>query len=129
LVNIRIDLPPGVSQHDLQLPVWNATYQVRDFAQYVNHVRAHDAGGHALPLRQIDQATWRIWGAEHGATVEYDETLDLPGPYSAQFNEHHASLNLALVLMYPTDARSTPVSLGISGLLQGWQIATAMSQS
>src|SRR5512141_1638652 len=28
LVHVRIELPPGVSQRDLQLPVWNATYMV-----------------------------------------------------------------------------------------------------
>src|SRR5579859_7395290 len=39
-VHVRVELPPGVSQRDLQLPVWNATYMVRDFAQYVNHFKA-----------------------------------------------------------------------------------------
>ena len=40
LVEVQIILPAGSAQRDLQLPVWNALYQVRDFAQYVNWVRA-----------------------------------------------------------------------------------------
>ena len=32
-------LPEGSAQRELQLPVWNALYQVRDFAQYVNWVQ------------------------------------------------------------------------------------------
>ena len=38
LVEVKILLGPGASERDLQLPVWNALYQVRDFSQYVNWV-------------------------------------------------------------------------------------------
>ncbi len=36
LVEVQIFLPPGAAEREIQLPVWNALYQVRDFAQYVN---------------------------------------------------------------------------------------------
>ncbi|HKI27708.1 MAG TPA: hypothetical protein VKA07_15385, partial [Candidatus Sulfotelmatobacter sp.] len=48
LVKVQITLPPGAAQRELQLPVWNALYQVRDFAQFVNWVRAHDRSGKPL---------------------------------------------------------------------------------
>ena len=35
LVEVKMLLTPGASERDLQLPVWNALYQVRDFSQYV----------------------------------------------------------------------------------------------
>ena len=124
LVHVRVELPPGVAQRDLQLPVWNATYQVRDFAQYVNHVKAESAFGRPISLRQLTGSSWRVWGAERGAAVEYDETLDVPGPFGAQFNDHHAFFNLALVLMYPADARSTPVQLRIAGAPKPWNLAS-----
>ena len=123
LVHVRVELPPGVSQRDLQLPVWNATYQVRDFAQYVNQVKAESAG-RPLALKQLTLSSWRIWGAERGATVEYDHTLDMPGPFGAQYNEHHAFFNLAMVLMYPTNARSTPVQLRVTGAPREWNLAS-----
>lgn len=40
LLQVQIVLPPGVPQRELQLPVWNALYQVRDFSQYINWIHA-----------------------------------------------------------------------------------------
>ena len=124
LVHVRIELPPGVSQRDLQLPVWNATYMVRDFAQYVNHFKAELGPNRALTVRQLTGSSWRIWGAERGAVVEYDHTLDMAGPFGAQYNDHHAFFNLAMVLMYPVDARSTPVQVKFVGAPKDWNLAS-----
>jgi hypothetical protein len=38
-----MQIPPGHETHELQLPVWNALYQVRDFSQYLNWIRAEDS--------------------------------------------------------------------------------------
>src|ERR1043166_4384520 len=53
LVHVRVELPPGVAQRDVQLPVWNATYMVRDFAQHVNRVAAESAAGRPIALQQL----------------------------------------------------------------------------
>src|SRR5271170_6272814 len=103
LVNVQIILPAGAPQRELQLPVWNALYQVRNFAQYVNWVRSKDRAGRALSVRKLDKSRWQIAGAQGGAVVEYQISVDSPGPFGAQFNSHHAFFNLALVLMYPLD--------------------------
>ena len=58
LIEVQIMLPAGAAQRELQLPVWNALYQVRDFAQYVNWVRAKDSAGHSLTVRAIDKSRW-----------------------------------------------------------------------
>ncbi len=60
LVEVQIILPAGAAQRELQLPVWNALYQVRDFAQYVNWVHAKDRSGKSLPLREVDKSRWLI---------------------------------------------------------------------
>jgi hypothetical protein len=94
LVEVQITLPEGSSQRELQLPVWNAIYQVRDFAQYINWVRAkepakgNDHAGRALPVRALDKSRWLIIGAESGAVVDYQISVDSPGPFGAQFNSH-----------------------------------------
>ena len=106
LLHIRITVPPGKAEQELQLPVWNALYQVRDFSQYVNWVRATDLAGAPLPLRELNDSRWQISGAQAGALVDYEIFADKPGPFNAQFDSHHAFLNLAQVLMYPVDARS-----------------------
>ncbi len=129
LVHVKVDIPPGAATHDLQLPVWNAVYQVRDFSQYVNWVRARDHAGQPLSLRKLDKSRWRVEGTEQGAEIDYEIFADAPGPFGAQLNEHHAFFNLAEVLMYPVDARSFPIQLRFADVPAGWRIAAALPQS
>jgi predicted metalloprotease with PDZ domain len=127
LVEVQIILPAGAAQRELQLPVWNALYQVRDFAQYVNWIRAKDRSGKELSLRKLGTSRWQIQGAESGAVVEYQIYADSPGPFGAQLNAHHAFFNLAQILMYPQDARSAAVHVHFSHLPEGWRIATPLA--
>ena len=129
LVDVQILLPAGTERRELQLPVWNALYQVRDFAQYVNWVRAKDRSGNPLAVRELDKSRWQIEGAEGGAIVEYQIFADSPGPFNAQLNGHHAFFNLAQILMYPVDARSVPLSVRFSHVPEGWHIATPLTLS
>ena len=129
LLAVTIDLPPGSSERDLQLPVWNALYQVRDFSQYVNAVEARDTRGRPLAVRKLNKSLWRVSGAETGAQVNYQIFADLSGPYGAQLNSSHAFFNLAEILMYPVDARSWPTVLHISDVPQYWKIATALQRT
>jgi predicted metalloprotease with PDZ domain len=127
LAQIQITLPPGAAQRDLQLPVWNALYQVRDFAQYVTWVRAKDRAGRELAVHESDKSRWQIQGAASGAIVEYQIYIDSPGPFGAQLNDHHAFLNLAQILMYPVDERSAPVRMHFAHVPAEWQIATPLA--
>jgi predicted metalloprotease with PDZ domain len=110
----------------LQLPVWNALYQVRDFAQYVNWVRAKDRAGHPIPLLKLNKSRWQISGAEGGAVVEYQMYVDSFGPFGAQLNPHHAFFNLAQLLMYPLDARNEPMAVRFNHVPEGWLVATPL---
>ena len=126
LIKVQIVLPEGPSERELQLPVWNALYQVRDFAQYVNWISAKDRAGHPIAVRQLNTSRWQISGAQGGAIVEYQIFADTPGPFGAQLNSHHALLNLAQILMYPEDARNAPMIVRFSQLPQEWRIATPL---
>jgi predicted metalloprotease with PDZ domain len=130
-VRITILLGPGASDRDLQLPVWNAIYQIRDFSDYVNWVKAKAASGQPLSVRKLDKTTWHISGAGQGAEVEYEILADQSGPFGAQLNTQHAFFNLAQILMYPVvapaDARSSPTEVSFTDLPAGWHIATALA--
>ena len=126
LVEVQIILPPGAANRELQLPVWNALYQVRDFSQFVNWLRAKDRAGHSLTIRPLNDSRWQVEGAGEGAIVEYQIYLDSFGPFGAQFNSRHAFFNLAQVLMYLPDARNSPLTVRFSQVPKGWQIATPM---
>src|ERR1700686_3435660 len=120
LVEVQIFLPEGAAQRELQLPVWNALYQIRDFAQYVNWIRAKDRSGDPLLVGEINKSRWVISGAEDGAIVDYQIYVDSPGPFNAQLNTHHAFFNLAQILMYSVDERSAPLNGRFSQLPAAW---------
>jgi predicted metalloprotease with PDZ domain len=125
LVEVTIDIPPGAGDRELQLPVWNALYQVRDFSQYINWIRAESAGN-PLPLTQLNKSRWKITGAENGVRVQYEIFSDVAGPYGAQFDSHHAFFNLAEILCYIEGARNGPVEVEFRNTAAGWKIATPL---
>ncbi|MGD0990206.1 MAG: PDZ domain-containing protein [Candidatus Sulfotelmatobacter sp.] len=126
LVEVQITLPKGAADRELQLPAWNALYQIRDFAQHVNWVRAKDAAGRGLTTRKLEKGLWQVSGAESGAMVEYQIYLDSAGPFGAQLSPQHAFFNLAQLLMYPVNARTEPAVVRFSDLPEGWRIATPL---
>ncbi len=127
LLLVHVTLPPGAAERELQLPVWNALYQIRDFAQYVDWIRAKDRSGKELSVHQVNTSRWRIDGAAGGASVEYQIYADSPAPFGAQLNPHHAFFNLAQILMYPVDARNSAMDVRFSHTPQGWQIASPLA--
>ncbi len=126
LVEVQIVLPEGAAQRELQLPVWNSLYQIRDFAQFVNWVRAKDRAGRPLSIVKVNKSHWQVAGAQEGAIVEYQIFVNSPGPFGAELNSHHAFFNLAQLLMYPLDARNLPLNLHFSHVPAGWRIATPL---
>jgi predicted metalloprotease with PDZ domain len=127
LVEVQITVPPGTAQPELQLPVWNALYQVRDFAQYVNWVHAKDRPGKELAVRKLTKSRWQIQEASSGAIITYQIFADSPGPFGAQLNSHHAFFNLAQILMYPVELRNAPVHIRFSQVPAAWRIATPLT--
>lgn len=125
LVHVLMIVPEGSQQVDLQLPVWNALYQVRDFSQYMNWIRASDRNAKPLALHEVNPGRWHIDHAEGGAYVEYEMYADSPAPFGAQVNTHHAFLNLAQVLIYPVEFRKSPVTLRFD-LKNQWKTATPL---
>ena len=129
LAQVQMILPAGRPTRELQFPVWNALYQIRDFSQYINWIRAKDRAGNPVSLRQLDKSRWQVDGTASGAIVEYEIYLDSAGPFGAQVNAHHAFLNLAQVLIYPVDARTSQFTVNFSHLPNGWHIATPLKAS
>ncbi len=123
---VKIEIPAGSDTHDLQLPVWNATYQVRDFSQFVNWVHAKSPSGQPLHVSLVDKSRWRISDAKDGANVEYEIVANESGPFGAELNQHHAFFNLAEVLMYPVDARNNSMLVRYIDVPAGWRAATAL---
>jgi predicted metalloprotease with PDZ domain len=108
----------------LQMPAWNALYQIRDFSSRIRRVEAF-SGSRPLEIEKLDKLTWRVRG-EKTVTIRYEIYWDSPGPFASQLNEEHAFINPALVLMYLPERRSEAVGVTLRDLASGWQVATTL---
>jgi predicted metalloprotease with PDZ domain len=117
---------PGVHGNILvQMPAWNALYQIRDFAYRMSDFRATDASGNAVPVQRIDKATWRVEGPGE-IHVEYSSFWDDPGPFDTQLDDEHAFINLAMVLCYVPERRAEDAVVQFRDVPPEWKIAVEL---
>lgn len=131
---VHVDAVTHQPAPEFQLPVWNALYQIRNFAVNVNHVKAFEGVPGWLcdacdtrdaRAEKIDKTTWKIASSSGGfpcSTLSYDITTNDPGPFGASLDPQHGFFNWAQVLVYRPDQRSAPVSLRIVDAPSGWQL-------
>jgi predicted metalloprotease with PDZ domain len=106
----------------LQMPVWNALYQVRDFAQFVTELQARNSHGDPLPVSALDKTTWQIGSSDGCVVIEYNTFANTPGPFSAQANAEHVFLNWAQVLLYAPAQRAAPLMLSVTDVPRTWSL-------
>jgi len=117
---------PDVSRGvDVQMPAWNALYQVRDFASRVMDVRAVDGAGKRLRVVKRDLHTWHVSGSGT-VSISYGTLWDEGGPFAAQLDSSHAFINLAMILFYVPDRRAEETSIEFSGVPDEWESAVAL---
>jgi predicted metalloprotease with PDZ domain len=114
------DVPGSVT---LQMPAWDALYQIRDFGAHIQEVQASDASG-GLPIEKLDKQSWRVTGSG-SVTVRYAIYWDEGGPFATQLNNEHSFINPAMILMYAPERRSETVRMSLSNIPAGWNVATA----
>lgn len=124
LFHITLTVPEVHGDLTLQMPAWNALYQIRDFSSRIQRLTA-ESNGNALTVEKLDKLTWRT-RAEGTVTVRYAIFWDAPGPFSSQLNEEHAFINPAMVFPYVLGRRTQDISLNIRDLPPSWDVATAL---
>ena len=118
-------LIPDVSgEVTVQMPAWNALYQIRDFSSHLQDVEAF-VGAEKVPILRVDKLTWRIT-ATGTVRVQYASYWDEPGPFSTQLNAEHAFINPAMILMYAVGSQQEKVSLSFGDFPHGWQAESAL---
>jgi predicted metalloprotease with PDZ domain len=122
---VTMRIPNVRDQVTLQMPAWNALYQIRDFSSHMMQVAAKDEEGHPLPLRKLDKQTWNI-KANGTVTVSYPIYCDEPGPFASQLNAEHAFLNFAMVLLYVPDRRTEDTRVSFDDVPDGWRVAVEL---
>ena len=120
----------GGNDAQIQMPVWNATYMVRDFAVHIGQVQA-SVSGTPVPVTAKNKDTWQLSSAGHSfrgpVTFQYRILLNDPGPFGADLSSEHAFFNFAQVLAYPIgqEHEKRPTSVRITDAPPDWKIATA----
>ena len=122
LFHIQMEIEnPGGESMDLGLPAWNATYMIRNFAQFLQGFDAN------VPTRRIDKQTWRMEpGTATSVRVRYTIYADQKSPFSSELNEQHAFFNSANLLLLWKQKRDLPVTLEIEAP-RDWTIATSLT--
>ncbi|MBS1839913.1 MAG: M61 family metallopeptidase [Acidobacteria bacterium] len=120
--HIKMIVPDVKGSLTVQMPAWNALYEIRDFSAHVQKLVATN-GASALPVEKLDKQTWRITGAGT-ITISYDTFWDEPGPFATQLNAEHAFINPAMILMYLPDRRTEELQGSITDFLPEWNLVT-----
>ena len=123
LFHVRMTVPDVAGELLVQMPAWNALYQIRDFSNHVQRVEAHAGAGDA-PIEKVDKQTWRI-RANGSVTIEYATYWDEAGPFSAQLNSEHGFINTAMILMYVPGRTRDPATLMLADVPDKWRVASA----
>jgi len=126
LFHVTMTIPDVISDVTVQIPAWNALYQIRDFSSHVRQVEAF-AGAARAPIEKLDKQTWRIKG-NGTIIVRYTTYWDEPGPFASQLNGEHAFINPAMILLYVPDRRGENVRLSLSDVPGEWQAAGSSIQ-
>ena len=117
---------PNVHEHVLlQMPAWNALYQIRDFASHMMQVSAKDETGNALSVVKLAKQTWQIAGTGT-ITINYPIYWDEPGPFASQINPDHAFMNLAMILLYVPDRRAEDTRLVFDDVPDTWRVGVEL---
>jgi len=123
---VKMRIPNVRDEVTLQLPAWNALYQIRDFSSHMMQVIAQNQEGRSLPLQKLDKQTWRVAG-NGTVTVSYPIFWDEPGPFGSQLNLDHAFLNLAMVLLYVPKRRGEDTEVAFDDVPDGWRVAVELN--
>ncbi len=116
----------------VQMPAWDALYQIRDFGARVSDFRAADAAGNSLPVRRLDKGTWRVESRAASAAgsaeirIQYTTFWDEPGPFDTQLNSEHAFINLAMILCYVPERRGEDDAVHFADVPRDWRTAVEL---
>lgn len=123
IFHVTMTIPDVSGEVTVQIPAWNALYQIRDFASHVRRVEAF-AGTSVAPIEKVDKETWRVTG-QGTITIRYAAYWDDVGPFATQLSGEHAFINPAMILFYVQERRGELVEVALPDVPSAWNVASA----
>ena len=128
LIKVTMTIPESPAATEIQIPTWNALYQIRDFVRWVQDVEA-SCDDEEMQLDRPNENTWRSGGRACGnLKINYEVYANEEGVFSSVLNDQHAYLNLATVLFYLPQERARAANVKYL-LPDGWKIATLLDDT
>jgi predicted metalloprotease with PDZ domain len=124
LFHVAMEIPNVSVGVTIQMPAWDALYQIRDFSAHVQDVEAF-AGSEGSPIEKIDKQTWKIT-ANGTVIIRYATYWDEAGPFATQLNSEHAFINPAMILAYVPDRRAEDVKVDLREIPASWRAEAAL---
>jgi len=120
-----MNIPDASVGTEIQIPAWNALYQIRDFVKDVEDMKG-ECDSQAVDLDREDLNTWRAASQACGnLAFHYSVYANEDGPFDSILNSDHAFLNLAMVLFYLPHERQRTVQIKFQ-VPSGWKLATML---
>ncbi len=127
LFHVTMTIPDVRGEVTVQIPAWNALYQIRDFGSHIQRVEAF-VGSTKAPMEKVDKQTWHITG-QGTITVRYATYWDEVGPFATQLNGEHAFINPAMILLYLPERRGEAVELSLQDISGTWKAVSSVQAS
>jgi predicted metalloprotease with PDZ domain len=124
LFHVTMHIPDVSGTVTVQMPAWNALYQIRDFSGHVQKLEAF-VGAQSVPMERVDKLTWRMT-ATGTVRIQYATYWDEPGPFASQLDREHAFLNPAMLLLYVVGRQQEKVNLAIMDFPREWRAEGAL---
>lgn len=127
-LRVNLTVPVSAKSSDFSLPAWApGSYQIVNYAKYVQDFSARDEANRSLPFEKIDKQTWRVNASPESkrSTISYRVFANILSDTESEFNEAHAQIFGPQVFMYAVNRKTSPVRLSVTPL-RGWRIATGL---
>ena len=127
LFRVTLTVPKPGAEQRLSLPVWiPGSYLVREFARHLSGMGAKQ-GTRALPLQQLDKATWLARCTGRAAlSVSYLVYAFDTSVRAAFLDAHRGFFNGTSLCLRVEGSEALPHRVELRRLPAGWQVATAM---
>ena len=125
--SVTLTIAKPAPEQRLSLPAWvPGSYLVREFARHLSALSATQ-GTRALPLQQLDKATWLASCSGRGALVVRYRVYAFDTSVRAAFlDANRGFFNGTGVCLRVEGSEALPHRIELKALPAGWQVATAM---
>jgi predicted metalloprotease with PDZ domain len=130
LWRVTLGIPQPAARQRLALPVWiPGSYLVREFSRHLSAIEARQ-GGKAVPIEQLDKATWQVECPGRGAlTVSYLVYAFDTSVRTAYLDARRGFFNGTSMCLRVEGREAEPQRIELAKLPARWQVATAMPRA